>query len=713
MDSPPVSSDGDKTFGAISMGKETQDHIKDAGIAACMGAALLLLSYLRVLGDSQSAAFDGKIIRTVMAQPIWGTALARNLASFVGALFLTYVTFGLLCLGLAHLSRRAWPRSQNSTRTWLVLWFTLGTFWVLVANASWYPASSLGSPYAALADSNWYGITPLIAVSATLGSAVLLTIIRVLALNSAHRWLVANQTRTAMILVMAIASVALVSFTPEAKGTYAATSGKKPHVILLGLDSLRTDIALGDRAKTMTPSIRAFLDQSTVFTDTVTPLARTFPSWVSILSGRNPHTTGAVINLFPRELIQEGETLPEILRKGGYKTVYAIDEVRFSNLDQSYGFDEMISPPIGAADFMLGFFADSPLSNLLVNTRLGGYLFPYAHGNRAASITYDPDTFVDRLDRELDFEQPTFLAVHMTLAHWPYSWASAKRILDADQTLDTKPMYEQAVQRLDTQFKDVIEVLRRKGALENAIVVVLSDHGESLGEAADPRVPRLHNAISDEDTDEIFGHGTNIFAEQQYKVVFGLRSFGTTPLTLQPGQSIEAPASLEDLAPTLVDALGIGSATPFDGRSLLPLLQADPAEQAPQWSDRIRFTETEFNPPGVALGQIITTSALTDAAEFYRINPVTDRIYIRQESLAEILANRQYAASRNGRMLASVPVPDADGHFVAYIDRPGAKPRWIDADGVAKDEPEVAALWSALNNRFPSTRMPSSLPALQ
>ncbi len=58
------------------------------------------------------------------------------------------------------------------------------------------------------------------------------------------------------------------------------------------------------------------------------------------------------------------------------------------------------------------------------------------------------------------------------------------------------------------------------------------------------------------------------------------------------------------------------------------------------------------------------------------------------------------------------PVPDAPGHFVAYIERPGAQPRWIDADAVAKDDPAVAELWAALNDRFPSTRMPSVLPAL-
>jgi arylsulfatase A-like enzyme len=690
--------------------KRTRSRL-DLAIAVGLGIFLLLASYVRVWGDTDSAAFDGKILRATLSQPIWGTALAYRLSLFVAALIVVYGLFGLMCFMLAKLARHAWPESKNSTRTWIMLWFILGTLWILVANATWFPLSSLGAPYAAWAKQEWLGMTPLAGLSLALAASVAITLLKGLSALSTRKWPLARTAATTTVVGGAIGVASLLTFVPHSAGSQPAAS-KQPHVILIGLDSLRTDVARGESAATLVPSIHAFLQQSAVFSDTTTPLARTFPAWVSILTGRHPHTTGAVVNLFPRELIREGDTLPEILHEGGYKTVYAIDEVRFSNLDKSYGFDEMISPPIGAADFVLGFFADSPLSNLLVNTRLGGYLFPYAHGNRAASITYEPDTFVDRLDRELHFEQPTFLAVHMTLAHWPYSWASAKPILEADQTLDAKPMYQQAVQRLDTQFKDVVDVLRRKGALENAIVVVLSDHGESLGEFADPKVPRLHDVIPERYVKETFGHGTDIFAEQQYQVVFGVRSFGSTPLTLQPGQTINAPASLEDLAPTLVDALGMRNSTPFDGRSLLPLLQARRSGTVVDWSDRIRFTETEFNPPGVALGQIITTSALTDAAEFYSVNPVTDRIHIRQESLQELLANRQYAASRDGRVLASVPVPDGPGHFVAYIEHPGAQPRWIDADAVAKDDPKVADLWAALNDRFPSTRMPSVLPAV-
>ena len=125
----------------------------------------------------------------------------------------------------------------------------------------------------------------------------------------------------------------------------------------------------------------------------------------------------------PRALVQEGDTLADALRNHGYRSVYATDEVRFANFDESYGFDELITPPVGASDFVIGAVGDLPLVNLVAGSRIGAWLFPQIHANRAAAVTYEPRHFVDRLDREFHIKGPSFLAIHLTLAHWPYSWA--------------------------------------------------------------------------------------------------------------------------------------------------------------------------------------------------------------------------------------------------------------------------------------------------
>ncbi len=161
------------------------------------------------------------------------------------------------------------------------------------------------------------------------------------------------------------------------------------------------------------------------------------------------------MNLLPRELIREGRTLPALLRDKGYRTVYAIDETRFSNVDASYGFDTAVTPPIGGSDFVLTWFSDTPLSNVVMNTRLGALLFPFQHANRAAFVTYDPDSFVRRVDRALDTRQPLFLALHLTLPHWPFEWADSalpNRGGGATYEAGIRWKYLNAARRADQQF---------------------------------------------------------------------------------------------------------------------------------------------------------------------------------------------------------------------------------------------------------------------
>jgi hypothetical protein len=47
---------------------------------------LLVLSFVRVWGDANSAAFGGTVVDATLSQPIWGTLLAWKLAGFAAAL---------------------------------------------------------------------------------------------------------------------------------------------------------------------------------------------------------------------------------------------------------------------------------------------------------------------------------------------------------------------------------------------------------------------------------------------------------------------------------------------------------------------------------------------------------------------------------------------------------------------------------------------------
>jgi hypothetical protein len=316
-------------------------------------------------------------------------------------------------------------------------------------------------------------------------------------------------------------------------------------------------------------------------------------------------------------------------------------------------------------------------------------LFPHVHTNRAASIVYDPDSFVDRLDREMSFDQPSFVAVHFTLPHWPYTWATSPTDELMSPTID---LYNESIRRADQQFGDLMLSLERKGALENALVIALSDHGEAFGDTDE----FFDDAFTGQDADTMkyqqWGHGTSVFSPQQYRVLLAFRPYGAAGSMLGSPGVRTYPVSLVDLAPTVLDLLGIETGENFDGITLAPLLQAEATRES-QPGDRIRFTESEYNPQGFDPKEF-STSQLASAAMVYRLDPSTDRIMVREELLDTIMSSRQYAALLGDRAMgAAVPGLRDDGrHQFVYIETNPAS--------AAREPDDPARLAAALREQY-------------
>lgn len=668
-----------------------------SGWALAFGAWLLFLvgCYLRVWGDAGSAAY--RSISESLPAAFWGTALSRNLISFTIAQVALHCGLAFLCIMLGMVSRLAWRTLSCSQTLWILLWCIALMLWTLLANATWFPTSSLGAPYASIAAAHWERITPL----------TFLSILLLLAIGTAcGRALRSLRPRPfsplirfalpAIVIAVALGTVA------ASRGAHSGPIQVQPNIIIVGIDSLRPDAV---NAQDM-PAIHRFLSESTRFTDATTPLARTFPSWVTVLTGRHPHTTGATTNLLPRDLIQTSSTLPQLAQKAGYATVYAIDEVRFSNLDTSYGFDRMIAPMIGATDFTLGFFADAPLSNVITNTALGRILFPFTHANRAVAHLYDPDTFVRRIEQDLPAQDPLLLATHFTLCHWPFVWAGEPAISPSSLSA-MAPAYQRATKRVDQQFATFMAMLERRGLFQNALVIVLSDHGEALHAQDNGGVHDDADLASALDVTNTLGHGTSVFARDQYHVVLGFKAFGPAFADARnwPARAVDAPTSLEDVTPTLVELLGLQNSEPFDGRSLLPLLRG--AEAAETSWQRIRFTETEFNPgklsPLLSMGSALQSQTLRGALELYEVDPISDRVTLRRETLDLAMSKRHYAAFRNGRTLAIFAAADPldDSLGLAYVATQNGVPERIRDRAALLARDDAAVLWEALQTRFP------------
>ncbi|MGQ0429524.1 MAG: sulfatase-like hydrolase/transferase [Gammaproteobacteria bacterium] len=623
----------------------------------------------------------------------WGdhfnATLRGQLAWFALAVLALHVVLGLLGSALARLTRAAFPNMPAKHYTPVTIgWIVMIFAFALLANSSWYPASRFAGGSLRL-PADWFGLAPLTVLTA----AVLLAILLLVALAIRRAAAPAQSLkRSSFALAVLAAAVTVGSIADDSAGAAAPARATKTHIVIIGIDSMRNDLSEPAAGAVLTPNVDTFLAGSIRFEDATTPLARSYPAWLAILTGRHPVRTNARFNLMPRALVQEGNTLAEALVAAGYRSVFAADEVRFANFDRSYGFDQLITPPIGASDFVVPTIGEMPLVNVVGGSRIGARLFPNIHANRAAAVTYDPAAFIRRLDRELAVQGPSFLAIHLTLAHWPYSWAGLPKPTTPQEF---RPAYRKALQQVDRQFQDLLALLERKGVLANAIVVVLSDHGEALGYQSDSMLRRTGS--SGEIWDSLWGHGTSVLSPHQYGVLFAMRAFGNARLPGEPG-SRRWPVTLEDVRPTL-EELAIGTASrDVDGSSLAPFL----AGLAPVsiLEARVRFTETCFNTVKLMEGKFTESGLVSEAGIYYEVVPDTGWVQLRPDRLPEIMAKKQRAALSSDALLAAVPNWTDDSVAYLFSSRRDPLPRRLAGPPNPVTDPEAARLWAALHERF-------------
>jgi arylsulfatase A-like enzyme len=600
-------------------------------------------------------------------------------------------------------SAAIWPEARRKFNSVVIAWLSVLATATLAYNALWYPRTFFGAHYYDLmivsagpfhVGQLVYGAIAL-AASATLCAGGLLAMQRMQSVQR-RRWTVGVATMAGL----ALAAIVAVNFSTAAR---AHAQPGKPNVIFLGIDSLRLDqLRRFDGQSGNTTHLDEFLDETQVFRDVSTPMARTFGSWVAILTGRSPVETGARNNLTPRDVVAANPTIADVLRANGYRTVYSTDEVRFANIDETYGFDQVITPPIGASDFILGTYNEFPLPSVVMNTRLGQYLFPYSYGNRGAAHVFEPQTYLARLDRELEFRQPTMLVVHLTAAHWPYYVADTPFGVAAQaKDPSDRPMYRVGLRTADSMFERVVSMLRRKGAFENSIVIVLSDHGEAMLLPNDAIlqhgafVSGLGAPLKVLDV----GHGQSVLSPTQYKVLLGFRYFGPGKLIAPGPRDIPLGATVEDIAPTVLDLLGIpGDPLSASGQSLANYLRSAEPEAMPPGRERIRFTETDLSVLPNVQGEIDETATAKANSKFFAIDPVTARMYIRHDMLPVARAYKERAAFTSRRLLAALPAgPDA--HQFVYFDlESGHGQLLLERPGPELDDGQ--RLWDALQSHY-------------
>jgi hypothetical protein len=433
----------------------------------------------------------------------------------------------------------------------------------------------------------------------------------------------------------------------------------QPNVLLIGLDDLRPDVL------SKMPNLRAFLANSTDFTESVTPEARTFVAWTSLLTGLYPKEHGIHFDMQSVHGYVPPGSLAQILKEHGYTTVYSTDDNQYADVNQSYGFDHLVVPKMDAAEYLLTLMGDMPLQNMIAHTWVGKVLFPDTYNNRAAAFVYNPVNYNAQVFSALDHipSRPLFLAIHFNLSHQPFYWSKRPLpVVFPGTTSNVSEVYALAAEDMDAQFGAFMAGLNDRGLLKNSIVIVFSDHGESLalprerlisldtyikGQASGKETLPALNLYSPDylKFDQMLGHGTDILSKVQWHQILGVHWFSHA----QYRGKIPQRVSLIDVKPTVLDLLGISSTS--SGESLAKAVLSGKISA----TDRYFYIDTGFNPFAIEHMNDPSNEEIRDSLKYFEVLPTTGRLIIRPTLIPELIDQIQHAVVYQHWILAVYP----------------------------------------------------------
>jgi arylsulfatase A-like enzyme len=313
-------------------------------------------------------------------------------------------------------------------------------------------------------------------------------------------------------------------------------SAPPPNIMILSMDATRADhLSLYGYPLPTSKNLDRFSEHALVFENAHTVVPLTGPSHTSLFTSLVPHRHGAFRNGIP--LKASFTTLAEHLKQNGYDTAAFVSgwtlRGNLCGLDQGFDhYDDHI-----------------PHRYKLVNRER------YAEETNGSVRAF--------LDARGNNRTPLFLFVHYFDAHDPYrrhaetypalQRAAASRPATFPPTKDVQKAldYDSEVAYVDLHLGRLLDLLQEKGLLQNALVVILADHGESLGEHG------------------YWGHGRKVY-EPTLRIPLILYA----PQLFPVSRRLRDPVNTLDLLPTILSLANLPPppGVTMEGRDLAGLL---------------------------------------------------------------------------------------------------------------------------------------------
>ena len=324
------------------------------------------------------------------------------------------------------------------------------------------------------------------------------------------------------------------------------------HLLMISIDTLRADfLGCYGHPYVQTPHIDRLAREGLLFEQHVSVAPETLPSHMSLMTGNYPRTHGTPRNRFI--VRDENVMFAERLRGRGFDTAAFIAALPLShhfNFDQ--GFDHFDEPPRLPGRRNARAVTDAALEWLRAGEFGPSFVFVHYFDVHAPYENGEPYDSMYRQGAS-DARRPRTGEVARALRQGS---PEAQAL-----TATSRAYYAGGVSFVDEQIGRLLEGLRELDLLDRTLIVVTSDHGESMD---------VHPL-------EYWNHGLSVFDE-------ALR----TPLILRfpgawnGGTRIGHLVANIDVMPTLLELLDLPLPPGIEGRSFLSLLQggSDPVREA-------------------------------------------------------------------------------------------------------------------------------------
>jgi hypothetical protein len=400
-----------------------------------------------------------------------------------------------------------------------------------------------------------------------------------------RKWGTAPKWTFSLLAAVLLMSVAALVFPDRTRASSIpdgslADASQRPHILLITADGVDANhTSLHGYARDTTPRLRELAESSLVAENAFANFFHTTGSVVSIYTGKYPAQTRFYHS--PHDILDGDDSyqhLPGILHTQGYRSVQVtiplfLEADRMNLLD---GFDEVkmssavYSKYLNAIRKVLpsdkALFTDEIFKQVIDRIR---HIFfiqkmanPYLMVNHMSVLTVDVERW-EILKQEIQTaQQPVFVHVHLMVTHGKTFNPQEQRFSAGQSVLDQLPwnddFYDDSILDFDRSLGEFVDFLTDHGLLDNTILIIGSDHGQQWD--LSKRVPLVIH----------FPYG-------------------------QHAGTIQANVENLDIAPTVLDYIGLDQPDWMRGRSLI----SGELEQRPVFSMATIYQEPDSSSSAV------------------------------------------------------------------------------------------------------------------